>query len=85
MQLETPRPYADIYQEFVANTVPNSHIVVAGIVAVNRAQERGYTFAYTDACENATGLLGEGADADSSAPLRVDAVYYSRPVPVAER
>jgi intracellular sulfur oxidation DsrE/DsrF family protein len=37
----------DIYQELVANLVPNSHIVPAGIVAVNRAQERGYTFVAT--------------------------------------
>jgi len=29
----------------VANLVPNSHMVAAGIVAVNRAQERGYTLA----------------------------------------
>jgi intracellular sulfur oxidation DsrE/DsrF family protein len=34
-----------IYNEIVANLVPNSHIVPAGIVAVNRAQERGYTLA----------------------------------------
>lgn len=40
---------SDIYKELVANTVPNSHMVTAGIVAVNRAQERGYTFAYTEA------------------------------------
>ena len=37
----------DIYTELVANLVPNSHIVPAGIVAVNRAQERGYTFVAT--------------------------------------
>lgn len=29
--------------EITANLVPNGHIVPAGIVAVNRAQERGYT------------------------------------------
>ena len=40
---------SDIYKELVANTVPNSHMVTAGIVAVNRAQERGYTFAYAEA------------------------------------
>jgi intracellular sulfur oxidation DsrE/DsrF family protein len=34
-----------IYNEVVANLIPNSHIVPAGIVAVNRAQERGYTLA----------------------------------------
>jgi intracellular sulfur oxidation DsrE/DsrF family protein len=32
------------YNELVTNLVGNSHIVPAGIVAVNRAQERGYSF-----------------------------------------
>jgi hypothetical protein len=32
-----------IYKEFAANLVPNSHIAPAGVVAVNRAQEYGYT------------------------------------------
>jgi len=32
-----------IYKELAANTIPNSHMVAAGVVAVNRAQERGYT------------------------------------------
>ena len=32
-----------IYKELVANLVPNAHMVPAGIVAVNRAQERGYS------------------------------------------
>ena len=34
-----------IYKELTSNLVRNSHMVPAGIVAVNRAQERGYTFA----------------------------------------
>jgi intracellular sulfur oxidation DsrE/DsrF family protein len=34
-----------VYNELVANLVGNSHMVPAGIVAVNRAQERGYSFA----------------------------------------
>ena len=34
-----------IYNELVANLIPNAHMVAAGIVAVNRAQERGYTLA----------------------------------------
>jgi intracellular sulfur oxidation DsrE/DsrF family protein len=34
-----------IFKEIGANLVPNSHFVSAGIVAVNRAQERGYTLA----------------------------------------
>ena len=32
-----------IYKELVANILPNGHMVAAGVVAVNRAQERGYT------------------------------------------
>ena len=35
-----------IYDELTANLLPNSHLVPAGIVAVNRAQERGYSFVY---------------------------------------
>ena len=38
---------ADVYAELTANLVPNSHLVAAGIVALNRAQERGYTVAIT--------------------------------------
>lgn len=33
----------DIYKEFQVNTIGNCHFVSAGIVAVNRAQERGYS------------------------------------------
>ena len=32
-----------IYKEFTTNLIPNSHLVAAGVVAVNRAQEYGYT------------------------------------------
>lgn len=35
----------EIYKELTANLIRNTHMVAAGIVAVNRAQERGYTFA----------------------------------------
>jgi intracellular sulfur oxidation DsrE/DsrF family protein len=35
-----------VYNELAANLLTNSHLVTAGIVAVNRAQERGYTFAH---------------------------------------
>lgn len=35
-----------IYTDLTSNLVGNSHLVAAGIVAVNRAQERGYSFAY---------------------------------------
>jgi hypothetical protein len=34
---------AAVYKELVANLLPNSHLVAAGVVAVNRAQERGYS------------------------------------------
>lgn len=37
-----------IFTELTSNLVPNAHMVPAGIVAVNRAQERGYSFAYVD-------------------------------------
>jgi hypothetical protein len=33
----------EIYKELVANILPNGHMVAAGVVAINRAQERGYT------------------------------------------
>jgi intracellular sulfur oxidation DsrE/DsrF family protein len=36
-----------IYKEMTANVVGHAHFVAAGIVAVNRAQERGYSIAYT--------------------------------------
>ena len=36
-----------VYKELVGNTIPNSHMVSAGVVAVNRAQERGYTLLTT--------------------------------------
>lgn len=32
-----------IYRELAANLIPNSHMAAAGVVAVNRAQEYGYT------------------------------------------
>jgi intracellular sulfur oxidation DsrE/DsrF family protein len=35
-----------IYDELAANMLASSHLVTAGIVAVNRAQERGYTFVH---------------------------------------
>lgn len=37
-----------IFKELTENMVPNAHLVPAGIVAVSRAQERGYTYAYVD-------------------------------------
>jgi intracellular sulfur oxidation DsrE/DsrF family protein len=35
-----------VYAELAANMLSNAHMVPAGIVALNRAQERGYTFAH---------------------------------------
>ena len=35
-----------IYKEITANLLSNSHLVPTGIVAVTRAQERGYTFVH---------------------------------------
>lgn len=40
-----PSPDA-AYEEIIANLMPNAHMVPAGIVALNRAQERGYAFAH---------------------------------------
>jgi intracellular sulfur oxidation DsrE/DsrF family protein len=36
-----------IYKEMVANALANAHFVAAGIIAVNRAQERGYSIAHS--------------------------------------
>jgi intracellular sulfur oxidation DsrE/DsrF family protein len=36
-----------IYKEMTATVIGNAHFVPAGIIAVNRAQERGYSIAYT--------------------------------------
>ena len=36
----------DVYKEVAANLMPNARLVPAGIVAVDRAQEHGYSIAY---------------------------------------
>lgn len=36
----------EIYAELKTSTLGNAHFVAAGIVAVNRAQERGYSFSF---------------------------------------
>jgi len=36
---------ADVYKELTSNLIGNSHMAAAGIVAVNRAQEYGFTLA----------------------------------------
>jgi intracellular sulfur oxidation DsrE/DsrF family protein len=38
----------DINAELIANLVPNARMVPAGIVAMSRAQERGYTLSVSD-------------------------------------
>lgn len=35
-----------VYKELTANLISNAHLTAAGVVAVNRAQERGYSFLY---------------------------------------
>jgi intracellular sulfur oxidation DsrE/DsrF family protein len=40
------RPAADVRAELVANLVPNCRVVPAGVVVVNRAQERGFSYLY---------------------------------------
>lgn len=36
-----------VYKELTSNLIPNSHLAAAGVVAVNRAQEHGYTLLTT--------------------------------------
>jgi hypothetical protein len=40
---DTGRDADAVYKELMTNTIPNSHIVTAGVLAVNRAQEHSYT------------------------------------------
>jgi len=37
------RPQPEVYKELTSNLIGNAHMVPAGIVAVNRAQEHGFT------------------------------------------
>ena len=37
----------ELFKEFSANLIPNGHLVAAGVVAVNRAQEYAYTLLTT--------------------------------------
>ena len=41
---ETGSDVETVYKELVANAIPNSRMVPAGVLAANRAQEYGYTF-----------------------------------------
>ena len=43
----TKRNADAIYKELVANRIPNSYMVAAGVLAVNRAQEYGFTLLST--------------------------------------
>jgi len=38
----------EIYKEITSDLLPNAHMVPAGIVAVSRAQEYGYTFVHAE-------------------------------------
>jgi len=38
----------EVYAELVAGAVPNSHFVAAGVLAVTRAQEYGYSLLYAE-------------------------------------
>ena len=40
---ETGSDVDTVYKELIANTIPNGRMVSAGVLAVNRAQEYGYT------------------------------------------
>jgi intracellular sulfur oxidation DsrE/DsrF family protein len=39
----------EVHAELVANLIPNGHMVPAGVMAVTRAQEYGYSFLYSAA------------------------------------
>lgn len=46
---ETGQETATVLAELVANTIPNGHMVPAGVMALTRAQEHGYSFMYSAA------------------------------------
>ena len=39
----------EVHDELVANIIPNGHMVPAGVLALTRAQEHGYSFLYSAA------------------------------------
>jgi hypothetical protein len=45
---DTKGDVESVFKELVANLIPNSHLVTAGILTLNRAQERGYSVAVTE-------------------------------------
>lgn len=46
---ETGQEQDQVLAELVANTIPNGHMVPAGVMALTRAQEHGYSFLYSAA------------------------------------
>lgn len=42
----TGRTSEEVYEELVANAIPSSHFVPAGVMAATRAQEYGFSFLY---------------------------------------
>ena len=46
---ETGQEASVVLAELVANTIPNGHMVPAGVMALTRAQEYGYSFLYSAA------------------------------------
>jgi hypothetical protein len=46
---DTGQEASAVLAELVANTIPNGHMVPAGVMALTRAQEYGYSFLYSAA------------------------------------
>jgi hypothetical protein len=46
---QTNQVAEDVLAELVANKIPNGHMVPAGVMAITRAQEYGYSFMYSAA------------------------------------
>lgn len=46
---QTSQEATAVHAELVANTIPNAHMVPAGVMAVTRAQEYGYSLLYSAA------------------------------------
>jgi intracellular sulfur oxidation DsrE/DsrF family protein len=46
---QTEQEAAAVLAELVANIIPNGHMVPAGVMAITRAQEHGYSFMYSAA------------------------------------
>ena len=47
--LQTSQETTAVLAELVANLIPNGHMVPAGVMAITRAQEYGYSFMYSAA------------------------------------